>query len=52
MSEHDRVQKLLDLIEAAKAQGKKFSVVKVPMGHHQMNESPEETLAVLKQFLT
>jgi len=40
------------LIDAAKAQGKNFSVVKVPMGHHQMNESPEETLAALKQFLT
>ena len=39
------------LIEAAKAHGKNFSVVKVPMGHHQMNESPEETLAALKQFL-
>ena len=39
------------LIDAAKAQGKTFSVVKVPMGHHQMSESPEETLAALKQFL-
>lgn len=40
------------LIEAAKAQGKTFSVVTVPMGHHQMTESPEETLAALKKFLT
>ena len=40
------------LIDAAKAQGKTFSVVNVPMGHHQMNESPEETLAALKKFLT
>ena len=39
------------LIEAAKAHGKSVSVVQVPMGHHQMNESPEETLAALKQFL-
>ena len=39
------------LIDAAKTHGKTFSVVKVPMGHHQMNESPEETLAALKQFL-
>jgi hypothetical protein len=23
----------------------------VPMGHHQMNESPEETLNALKTFL-
>lgn len=40
------------LIDAAKAQDKTFSVVNVPMGHHQMNESPEETLAALKKFLT
>jgi pimeloyl-ACP methyl ester carboxylesterase len=40
------------LIDAAKAQGKHFSVVNVPMGHHQMTESPEETLAALKQFLS
>ena len=40
------------LIDAAQASGKTFSVVKVPMGHHQMTESPEETLAALKKFLT
>jgi len=39
------------LIDQAKANGKSFSVVKVPMGHHQMNESPEETLQALKDFL-
>lgn len=39
------------LIDQAKASGKSFSVVKVPMGHHQMNESPEETLQALKDFL-
>jgi len=39
------------LIDQAKAKGKTFSVVKVPMGHHQMSESPEETLAALKTFL-
>jgi hypothetical protein len=26
-------------------------VVTVPMGHHQMNESPQETLAAIKTFL-
>jgi hypothetical protein len=26
-------------------------VVSVPMGHHQMSESPEETLQALKTFL-
>jgi pimeloyl-ACP methyl ester carboxylesterase len=39
------------LIDQAKATGKTFSVVKVPMGHHQMSESPEETLNALKTFL-
>lgn len=39
------------LIAQAKESGKQFSVVTVPMGHHQMNESPEETLQALKTFL-
>lgn len=39
------------LIEQAKAGGKTYSVVNVPMGHHQMSESPEETLQALKTFL-
>jgi pimeloyl-ACP methyl ester carboxylesterase len=39
------------LIDQAKATGKTFSVVKVPMGHHHMSESPEETLNALKDFL-
>ena len=39
------------LIDQAKATGKKFSVINVPMGHHQMSESPEETLNALKIFL-
>lgn len=38
------------LIEQAKASGKKFQVVTVPMGHHHMSESPEETLNALKAF--
>lgn len=38
------------LIEQAKASGKKFQVVRVPMGHHHMSESPEETLNALKAF--
>lgn len=38
------------LIEQARASGKKFEVVTVPMGHHQMSESPEETLNALKTF--
>ncbi len=39
------------LIDQAKAHGKNFTVTKVPMGHHQMSESPEETLNALKAFL-
>jgi len=39
------------LVTQAKQSGKKFTVVNVPMGHHQMNESPEETLQALKTFL-
>jgi pimeloyl-ACP methyl ester carboxylesterase len=40
------------LIEQAQHSGKTFSVVNVPMGHHQMSESPEDTLAALKHFLS
>ena len=39
------------LIEQGQQSGKKVSVVTVPMGHHQMNESPEETLQALQKFL-
>jgi len=39
------------LVDQAQAHGKKFTVVKVPMGHHQMSEAPEETLNALKVFL-
>ena len=39
------------LINEAKTQGKTHQVMRVPMGHHQMNESPEETLAAIRAFL-
>ena len=39
------------LIAQARTLGKPHQVVHVPMGHHQMNESPEETLAAIKAFL-
>jgi pimeloyl-ACP methyl ester carboxylesterase len=39
------------LVDQAKAQGKEFTVVKIPMGHHQMSEAPEATLNALKPFL-
>ena len=40
-----------DLIDNARAHNKKFRVVELPMGHHQMGETPEETLQALKEFL-
>jgi len=40
------------LIGAAREHGVRHEVVTVPMGHHQMNESPEETLAAIRRFLT
>jgi pimeloyl-ACP methyl ester carboxylesterase len=39
------------LVDQAKAHGKKITVAKIPMGHHQMSEAPEETLNALKLFL-
>ena len=39
------------LIAAAQAAGVKHQVVHVPVGHHQMTEAPEETLAAIKGFL-
>ncbi len=39
------------LVSAAKAAGKTHRVVMLPMGHHQMTESPEELLAALRGFL-
>ena len=40
------------LIDQAAATGKTYRVVKVPMGHHQMTESPEETLKAMHAFLS
>lgn len=39
------------LIAAAQNAGVKHQVVHVPVGHHQMTEAPEETLAAIKGFL-
>jgi pimeloyl-ACP methyl ester carboxylesterase len=39
------------LIDEAKAGTQQVTVVQVPMGHHQMSESPEATLSALKEFL-
>ncbi len=40
------------LVKQARESGKTHSVVTVPMGHHQMTESPEETLQALLRFFT
>lgn len=39
------------LISQAKDSGKSLQVVTIPHGHHQMSESPDETLNALKRFL-
>mgnify|MGYP000517618180 CR=1 FL=1 len=39
------------LIQQAKDSGIALKVVMVPNGHHQMSESPDETLDALKAFL-
>ena len=39
------------LIDTARTHNKKYQVVELPMGHHQMGETPEETLQALKEFL-
>jgi pimeloyl-ACP methyl ester carboxylesterase len=39
------------LITAAQASGQRVQVTQVPVGHHQMTEAPDETLAALLGFL-
>lgn len=39
------------LIAAAQTAGKQVSVRMLPVGHNQMTEAPEETLAALREFL-
>ena len=39
------------LIQAAKGAGRSVQVVKLPVGHNQMLEAPDATLAALSQFL-
>ncbi len=39
------------LMAAAKAHGVNYRTVTLPVGHHQMTEAPEETLAALRGFL-
>ena len=39
------------LIQAAKGAGKTVQVVSLPVGHHQMTEAPDATLAALRDFL-
>lgn len=39
------------MIDKAKSSGKTVQLVKVPVGHHQMTEAPEETLFAMRDFL-
>jgi len=39
------------LVDKARASGKTFKVASLPVGHHQMTETPDDTLAAIKAFL-
>ena len=39
------------LIKAAQAAGQKIKVVTLPVGHHQMTETPDATLFAIRDFL-
>ena len=39
------------LIKAAQAAGKPVQVVTLPVGHHQMTETPDLTLFAIRDFL-
>ncbi len=39
------------LIQAAQAAGKTVRVEKLPVGHHQMTETPDATLFAIRDFL-
>jgi pimeloyl-ACP methyl ester carboxylesterase len=39
------------LVDKARAAGKTYKVASLPVGHHQMTETPDETLAAIKAFL-
>ena len=39
------------LIALARESGKQVAVQNLPVGHHQMTEAPEETLAAIRDFL-
>jgi pimeloyl-ACP methyl ester carboxylesterase len=39
------------LLEKARAAGKQFKVGYLPLGHHQMTETPDETLFAIRDFL-
>jgi dienelactone hydrolase len=39
------------LIAKARETGKRFDVIHLPMGHHQMTETPDGTLFAIRDFL-
>jgi len=39
------------LIKAAQGEGKAVQVVSLPVGHHQMTETPDATLFAIRDFL-
>lgn len=54
LGQHDQMtppRAAQSLIDQARASGVTHQVAKIPMGHHQMTEAPEETLQALRGFL-
>ena len=45
------IRSVADLIKAAQAAGKAVRVVSLPVGHHQMTETPDATLFAIRDFL-
>jgi len=39
------------LVNKARESGKRVQVVSLPVGHHQMNETPDATLFAIRDFL-
>ena len=46
-----QVKNAQGLIALARESGKQIEVLNLPVGHHQMTEAPEETLAAIRDFL-
>lgn len=55
LGQHDQMtspKAARQLLLAAQTAGVRHQIVEVPVGHHQMTEAPEQTLAAIKAFLS